>query len=152
MAPVSKDATPKILDPVVGVVAPITMNVQAADDESNVNLWQADENLFQTGSLRMYDSTFPVNGLTGVGGMWSSWQHEKKENFGQRVDRTLWHGTGWALADGMDGIWFKFSVNAECPKETDGLVLDAAAESVKACTHSHAEARDLGCPWHVACY
>ncbi|GMH05924.1 hypothetical protein Nepgr_007764 [Nepenthes gracilis] len=56
-------------------------------------------------------STFPASGLTGVGGIQSSWQHEKKENFGQRVDRTLWHGTGWAPVDGMDDFWFKSPVN-----------------------------------------
>ncbi|GMH22807.1 hypothetical protein Nepgr_024650 [Nepenthes gracilis] len=75
-----------------------------------------------------FGSNFPVNGLTGFGGMWSSWQHEKRENFdqrvdrlcgmdgmdgfsGQRVDRTLWHGPGWAPADGRDDFWLKFSIN-----------------------------------------
>ncbi|GMH13896.1 hypothetical protein Nepgr_015737 [Nepenthes gracilis] len=59
-----------------------------------------------------FGSNFPVNGLNGFGGMWSSWQHEKRENFGRKVDRTLWHGSSWAPADGMDSCWLKFLVNS----------------------------------------
>ncbi|GMH19092.1 hypothetical protein Nepgr_020933 [Nepenthes gracilis] len=46
-----------------------------------------------------FGSNSLVNGLTGFGGMWSPWQHEKREISGR------------ALADGMDGFWLKFSVN-----------------------------------------